>query len=38
MWKVNLIKKNNPEWVDLSIKFTKILTNEQKMDVLFGKK
>ena len=38
MWKINLIEKNNPEWVDLSFKFTKILTNEQKMNLLFEKK
>ncbi len=37
MWKINLIEKNNPGWVDLSFKFTKTLTNEQKLDLLFGK-
>jgi hypothetical protein len=36
MWKINLIEKNNPEWVDLSLEFTKMLRNEQKLDLLFG--
>jgi putative endonuclease len=38
MWKIDLIEKNNPEWIDLSMEFTKILTNGEKMNLLFGKK
>lgn len=36
-WKVELIEKNNPEWIDLSKDFTKKLTAMEKMDLLFGK-
>lgn len=36
-WKIDLIEKTNPEWEDLSEDFNRILTNFEKMDLLFGK-
>ncbi|MFI5144188.1 MAG: hypothetical protein ACHQJ4_01210 [Ignavibacteria bacterium] len=35
--KIKLIEKNNPDWEDLSKDFEKILTEEEKLELLFGK-
>jgi putative endonuclease len=37
-WKKELIEKTNPRWEDLSNNFEKILTSEEKIDLLFGSK
>ena len=36
-WKIELIEKMNPDWKDLSDNFERILTTEEKMNLLFGK-
>jgi len=37
-WKIELIKRTNPEWNDLSLGFKKNLSDIEKLDLLFGKK
>jgi hypothetical protein len=36
-WKEEIIEKMNPGWRDLSVDFEKILTDVEKMELLFGK-